>query len=80
MYFIVFDLEFNQDPDSLIIPRLRPDSPEMAGKYPYEIIQIGAVKLDGDFKMVGTFNRLVRPSIYGHVSDFVIRILYPLTV
>lgn len=72
MYFIVFDLEFNQDPDSLIIPRLRPDSPEMAGKYPYEIIQIGAVKLDGDFKMVGTFNRLVRPSIYGHVSDFVI--------
>ena len=62
MHYIVFDLEFNQDPDSLMIPQ---------GKYPFEIIQIGAVKLDGDFNRVATFSRLVKPTIYSRISEFI---------
>ena len=71
MHYIIFDLEFNQDPDSLMIPRLRPDTPEKMGKYPLEIIQIGAVKLDMDFNNVGSFSRLIKPSIYSRISEFV---------
>ena len=62
MHYIVFDLEFNQDPDSLMIPQ---------GKYSFEIIQFGAVKLDSDFNRVGTFSRLVKPSIYSRISEFI---------
>ena len=71
MHYIVFDLEFNQDPDSLIDLRLKPETPEKKSKYPFEIIQFGAVKLDMDFNTVGTFNRLVKPSIYSRISEFV---------
>lgn len=71
MHYIVFDLEFNQDPDSLIDSSLKPETPEKKGKYPFEIIQIGAVKLDKDFNNVGTFKRLVKPSIYSSISEFV---------
>ncbi|NLO10248.1 MAG: exonuclease domain-containing protein [Clostridiales bacterium] len=71
MYYIVFDLEFNQDPDSLVDSSLKPEFPEKKGKYPFEIIQLGAVKLDVDFNRVGTFSRLVKPSIYSRISEFV---------
>ncbi len=71
MHYIIFDLEFNQDPDSLMDSRLKPETPEKRGKYPLEIIQIGAVKLDGDFNNVGTFNHLVKPSIYSRISEFI---------
>jgi DNA polymerase III epsilon subunit-like protein len=71
MYYVVFDLEFNQDPDSLMLPHLMPDSPEKKAKYPSEIIQFGAVKLDEDFNTVETFNRLVKPTIYSHISEFI---------
>jgi DNA polymerase III epsilon subunit-like protein len=71
MHYIVFDLEFNQDPHSLMIPHLRPDTPDKKGKYPFEIIQFGAVKLDMDFNNVGSFSRLIKPSIYSRISEFV---------
>lgn len=71
MHYIVFDLEFNQDPDSLIDLRLKPDTCDKKSRYPFEIIQFGAVKLDADFNAVGTFSRLVKPSIYSSVSTFV---------
>lgn len=71
MHYIVFDLEFNQDPDSLIDLRLKPDTSDKKSRYPFEIIQFGAVKLDDNFNAVGTFSRLVKPSIYSSVSEFV---------
>lgn len=53
MNYIVFDLEWNQG--------TRPDS----GKVPaFEIIEIGAVKLDEQFHIVDTFQSLIRPQIY----------------
>lgn len=32
--------------------------------FPFEIIEIGAVKLDEDFQMVDEFHRLIRPQVY----------------
>lgn len=51
MHYIVFDLEFNQD-----IPSLREPEPNRT-RYPFEIIQIGAVKLDASFQTISTFNK-----------------------
>ncbi|WMM24899.1 3'-5' exonuclease [Tissierella sp. MB52-C2] len=67
MHYIVFDLEFNQDFSSFqeqntIIKR---------SKYPFEIIQIGAIKLDLDFNTIAIFNRYVKPTIYSKVNSFI---------
>lgn len=65
MYYIVLDLEFNQDIHSLqdvVIERR---------KYPFEIIQIGAVKLDLNFNTKGIFNKFIKPSIYSKISPFI---------
>lgn len=67
MHYIVFDLEFNQDFSSFqeqntIIKR---------SKYPFEIIQIGAIKLDLDFNTIGVFNRYIKPTIYSKVNSFI---------
>jgi len=65
MYYIVFDLEFNQD-----IPSLQ-DFDRRESHYPFEIIQIGAVKLDLNFHTVATFNRYIKPTIYKKISPFI---------
>ena len=53
MNYIVFDLEWNQG--SRPAPK---DVPT------FEIIEIGAVKLDEQFHIVDTFQSLIRPQIY----------------
>jgi inhibitor of KinA sporulation pathway (predicted exonuclease) len=65
MNYIVFDLEFNQDFSSL------QDSQNVRTRYPYEIIQFGAIKLDVNFNTVSTFNRYIKPTIYTQISPFV---------
>ena len=65
MHYIVFDLEFNQD-----IPSLKNNSINK-GKYPFEIIQIGAIKLDSNLNTRGTFNSYVKPKIYSQVNPFI---------
>lgn len=65
MYFIVYDLELNQDISSLhnfVIENSR---------YPFEIIQIGAVKIDMEMNVAGTFNRYVKPAFYSVINPFV---------
>ncbi|NLL73281.1 MAG: exonuclease domain-containing protein [Clostridiales bacterium] len=71
MHYIVFDLEFNQDPESLMDLSLRPENKDKLKKYPTEIIQFGAVKLDENFNQLDTFSRLVKPSIYYRVNPFI---------
>jgi len=75
MKYVVFDLEFNQDPDSLTDPGLtaNPELNNISAKkrYPNEIIQIGAVKLDEELQQAGTFNRLVKPSLYARISPYI---------
>lgn len=55
MDYIVFDLEWNQCPDGKEreVPAL-----------PFEIIEIGAIKLNSERKMVDKFHCLVRPVVY----------------
>lgn len=53
--YIVFDLEWNQSPGG------RQDSIE---EMPFEIIEIGAVKMDEDFRFVDEFHRLICPQVY----------------
>lgn len=67
MNYIIFDLEFNQaykanDTQS---------SPNHDLKCPFEIIQIGAVKLDHRLCDVSTFNAFVKPVIYEQVHPFI---------
>lgn len=61
MNYIVLDLEWNQGNAS----RERQD-PVM----PFEIIEIGAVRMDGERRIVGDYARRVRPSRY-HSMHFV---------
>ena len=65
MYFIVFDLELNQDFSSL----QNIDMKRSANLF--EIIQIGAVKLDSELNTVSTFNRYIKPVIYKDISPFI---------
>mgnify|MGYP001411124062 CR=1 FL=1 len=58
MNYIVFDLEFNQGYTS-------------AAKCPFEIIQIGAVKLDENFNTLSTFDKLIKPEVYTAMHPFV---------
>ena len=53
--YIVFDLEWNQGKTVK----------ERNGKsLPFEIIEIGAVRLDENRNRTGEFSRLVRPQVY----------------
>lgn len=69
MSYIVLDLEFNQDFDFennkpiLSIPSCR-----------FEIIQIGAVKLDKDFNLIDKINLYIRPSLYKKIHPYVEKI------
>ncbi|MCJ7688749.1 MAG: exonuclease domain-containing protein [Clostridiaceae bacterium] len=66
MNYIIFDLEFNQsynfenETENIINP-----------KCPFEIIQIGAIKLNKDFKKIGFLDILVKPEIYTRLNPFV---------
>lgn len=66
MNYIIFDLEFNQKSYSM-------DDNEKfkALKCPFEIIQIGAVKLDKNLNTISSIDRLIKPEIYNKVHPFV---------
>ena len=69
MNYIVFDLEFNQSFDFKSGSSAK-SNPEC----PFEIIQIGAVKLDTDFNYIGEFNYYIKPVIYKRIHPFVEKI------
>lgn len=64
MNYIVLDLEFNQDFTSLIDENINK-------KYPFEIIQIGAVKLDKNLNVIENFNKFIKPSIYSKINPYI---------
>ena len=55
MNYIVMDLECNQSSDG---------SEEVCKVIPFEIIEIGAIKLNSERKMIGEFSELIRPQVY----------------
>lgn len=58
MNYVVLDLEWNQDPEE----------EEACRKLHFEIIEIGAIKLDENRKMISEFGELVRPQIYHEIN------------
>lgn len=70
MNYIVLDLEWNQCPYGK----------EMENKrIPFEIIEIGAVKLNGKMKAIDQFSRLIRPEVYKEFHYYTKNML-PLTM
>lgn len=68
MQYIVLDLEFNQDVTSLnIIDRQK-------FKNTFEIIQMGAIKLDSKLNTITTFDRYVKPIIYPKMNSFITKL------
>lgn len=65
MHYIVFDLELNQD-FATLDRKLTKNR-----QAPFEIIQLGAVKLDSEFNKVNSFNEFVKPLIYQKLNPFV---------
>lgn len=63
MDFIIFDLEFNQ--------AFKEDKPFLKKKCPFEILQIGAIKLDHKLNIINSFNKLVKPMLYTQLHPFV---------
>jgi DNA polymerase III epsilon subunit-like protein len=59
----VFDLEFNQD--------FSREGSRNACRSCFEIIQIGAVRLDCNLNETGTFRRFVKPVIYPEINPYV---------
>ena len=55
MNYVVFDLEWNQCPYG--------KDREVAG-LPFEIIEIGAVKLNSEREVVDSFHQIIRPTVY----------------
>lgn len=66
MHYIVFDLEFNQGCKSTedIKPLSNP-------KCPFEIIQIGALKLDEHFNEVSSLDMFIKPTLYTELNPIV---------
>ena len=67
MNYIVFDLEWNQNPDG----RRHPDS-----RLPFEIIEIGAVRLNEKLEITGTFQQLIRPKVYKWIHDSIHEVIH----
>ena len=55
MNYIVFDLEWNQSSEQ--------EAEETKG-LPFEIIEIGAVKLNSNKKIISQFSKLIKPQMY----------------
>lgn len=66
MDYIVLDLEWNQPMDA---------QEKVNDQLPFEIIEIGAVKLNSDKKQVGTFSKVIRPSVYTEMNHITKRLL-----
>lgn len=81
MNYIIFDLEFNQyfpsttDSNQQEISNtnnsMEPKAASTVIHCPFEIIQIGAIKLDSNFETITSFNRFVKPTLYPKISPFI---------
>ena len=80
MNYIIYDLEFNQKNYNSTEAMTNPieamnNSPEAEivnnSSIPFEIIQIGALKLDENLQTISTFNTLIKPTVYRTIHPFV---------
>ena len=66
-HYIVLDLEWNQSPAG---------KEGQTSSLPFEIIEIGAVKLNESMKKVGEFRRLIRPQVYGELHSAIADVVH----
>ncbi len=71
MHYIVLDLEWNQ-PMSYNSPAYK----SVGGKLLFEMIQIGAVKVDEKFNIIDSFSQLIRPEHYIKLHPRIMRITH----
>lgn len=65
MNYIIFDLEFNQGLNgNNHLNNINP-------RCPFEIIQIGAIKLDDKLNVMESFDKLIKPEVYMDINPFV---------
>lgn len=67
MNYIVLDLEWNQSNTG--------EEPEVK-EMPFEIIDIGAIKLNEERVMIDEFNQLVKPAVYLHMHKITSKIIH----
>lgn len=67
MNYIVFDLEWNQSPNG---KKFQND------RLPFEIIEIGAVKMNARKEMVDMFHRLIKPEVYKWIHDSIREVIH----
>ena len=67
MNYIVLDLEWNQSSTG--------KEPEVA-RMPFEIIEIGAVKLNEELKMISEFSELIKPQVYLHMHHITSKLIH----
>ncbi|MCR4989570.1 MAG: exonuclease domain-containing protein [Lachnospiraceae bacterium] len=67
MDYIVFDLEWNQSNTG--------KEPEVK-ELPFEIIDIGAIRMSTDRRMIGEYNQLVKPTVYQHMHHITSKIIH----
>lgn len=67
MNYIVMDLEWNQSNDS---------SEEVCKVLPFEIIEIGAIQLNSERKMVSEFSELIRPQVYHEMHHITEKLIH----
>lgn len=67
MNYIVFDLEWNQGNE-----RIEKQRKEI----PFEIIEIGAVRLNGQMEITGEFSRIIRPQVYRQMHPMTKELLH----
>ena len=61
MKYIVFDLEWNQGNST---------KEESEKSLPFEIIEIGAIKLDEGFNIIDSFHRIIKPVVYPELFKY----------
>lgn len=68
MNYIVLDLEWNH-------PKI--DAKDRIQELPFEIIEIGAVKVDADtLEVVSTFSEMIKPQVYLEMNEIIHEILH----
>lgn len=67
MKYIVLDLEWNQSNTGL---------EEEVSKLPFEIIEIGAIKLNDECVMISEYNELVKPQVYREMHHITSKLIH----
>ena len=66
MNYVIFDLEFNQK-----YPNIKDLNENKFPNLLFEIIQIGAIKINSNYKTLSTFNELINPSVHKILHPYV---------